>query len=290
MIVNSVSAYNLSGTEYGLETRLQTTMISNNVSARRENLREDFREFTPFVLPIPRSRPTSRHSDPRRIARQSLIRYSETDWTLKRQLAQPEKVFLRNQDEWIGLKLRRDPSIGAFVVRPEPEKDLPAMEKVVGEVRAFFHGIGITNTAAARHGAIFIMDALFKPHFGHVIANGEIGVSPTHYHIGVNDPRYFSRHVLAKMDREFSSSSLRLASLSTDVVFPANLSRDSSRIMRGSRHETHDEALETQRCLQEDGTEAEEAQASSTPDYETFEGGNLGKARSPSTTRLDFPN
>ncbi|GAA5866741.1 hypothetical protein JCM5353_002532, partial [Sporobolomyces roseus] len=44
------------------------------------------------------------------------------------------------------------------------------------------------------------MDVLFKPHWGPRLPNGDVGITPTNYLIGVNDPRYLSRAALGKLD------------------------------------------------------------------------------------------
>ena len=217
--VNPQILFNVTQDSFGLPNKLMRFMLSNNTAARLENSKPDFRSVTPFVLPTSRTNPPSEKFDPDRIAGETLLRHRSEDTILKRQLHQPHKVFMRNQDEWKGLPLCIDLSPGPFVERNNIKQDLQTFQSTVAAFQVFFSTFGIKNQQDANHVSIFLMELMFKPHWGQRLPNGDFGISPTNYLIGVNDPRYLSRAALGKLDREFLWFCLSLGCSSLTSLF-----------------------------------------------------------------------
>ena len=172
-----------------------------------------------FELDISREHSNSlstKRASPTQISSEFLHRQRH-DPTLERQARNKDKIVYADIHEWKGIEFDEDKTGGAILVQRLGTKGQETIETYVAAIAKFFKKTSL-NASDINKVSVFVMEMLFKPKFGQLLPNGDIGISNTHYHLGVVDPRKRERSFVKGMSGEFISLSSSVSYMSLNQL------------------------------------------------------------------------
>ncbi|GAA5926323.1 uncharacterized protein JCM15063_000245 [Sporobolomyces koalae] len=166
--------------------RIAEDLINFNSDLAEEDL--DIKKFPKRLKRETASSKDVKDFEPKRVASETLRRLGKRDSTLKRQLGHLDKLVSAELHEWRGVDFKEAAHDGPFLVLMPTDAVENVVSVTVSKVRRGFKSLGL-NKVDFVHGCAIVMDHLFKPTYGQLLLNGDIGVSATEWHLGAIDHR-----------------------------------------------------------------------------------------------------
>ncbi|GAA5837182.1 hypothetical protein JCM5353_001591 [Sporobolomyces roseus] len=181
-------------------------------------LKSDLPLFEVDVPPKNSNPLSSKRSSPTQISSEFLHRQRH-DSTLERQTQNKDKIVYADIHECKGIEFDEDKTGGAILVQRLGTKGQETINTYVAAIAKFFKKTSLKANDIMKV-SVFVMDLIFKRNFGQLLPTGDIGISTTHYHLGVVDHRKRERSFVKKMsavDRSKPASALLLEAMNSDA-------------------------------------------------------------------------